>query len=89
MPERCVSTRALAVGAVVVFALVAVSGACTPSPPEGRVDDATVLDALWDLVWAGEVTNDSFAPLRAKVVSTSKRSSPRRTAVRTVPAIRS
>ena len=28
-------------------------------------DDATVLDALWDLVWAGEVTNDSFAPLRA------------------------
>jgi len=30
-------------------------------------DDATVLDALWDLVWAGEVTNDSFAPLRALV----------------------
>lgn len=28
-------------------------------------DDTTVLDALWDLVWAGEVTNDSFAPLRA------------------------
>jgi ATP-dependent helicase Lhr and Lhr-like helicase len=24
-----------------------------------------VLDALWDLVWAGEVTNDSLAPLRA------------------------
>ena len=23
-----------------------------------------VLDALWDLVWAGEVTNDAFAPLR-------------------------
>ena len=30
-------------------------------------DDATVLAALWDLVWAGEVTNDSFAPLRALV----------------------
>ncbi len=28
-------------------------------------DDATVLTALWDLVWAGEVTNDSLAPLRA------------------------
>jgi ATP-dependent Lhr-like helicase len=28
-------------------------------------DDTTVLDALWDLVWAGEVTNDTFAPLRA------------------------
>ena len=24
-----------------------------------------VLDALWDLVWSGEVTNDTFAPLRA------------------------
>jgi ATP-dependent Lhr-like helicase len=28
-------------------------------------DEATVLAALWDLVWAGEVTNDSLAPLRA------------------------
>ncbi len=28
-------------------------------------DDAAVLDALWDLVWAGEVTNDAVAPLRA------------------------
>jgi ATP-dependent Lhr-like helicase len=26
-----------------------------------------VLDALWDLVWAGEVTNDTLAPLRAYV----------------------
>ncbi len=24
-----------------------------------------MLDALWDLVWAGEITNDTFAPLRA------------------------
>jgi ATP-dependent Lhr-like helicase len=24
-----------------------------------------LLDALWDLVWSGEVTNDTFAPLRA------------------------
>ncbi|MHB8672272.1 MAG: Lhr family helicase [Candidatus Limnocylindrales bacterium] len=27
--------------------------------------DRELLDALWDLVWAGEVTNDTFAPLRA------------------------
>ncbi|MEO8229378.1 MAG: DEAD/DEAH box helicase [Chloroflexota bacterium] len=27
--------------------------------------DREMLDALWDLVWAGEVTNDTFAPLRA------------------------
>jgi ATP-dependent Lhr-like helicase len=26
-----------------------------------------LLDALWDLVWAGEVTNDTLAPLRAFV----------------------
>jgi ATP-dependent Lhr-like helicase len=30
----------------------------------GGADDRLTLDALWDLVWAGEVTNDSFAPLR-------------------------
>jgi len=28
-------------------------------------DDDTVLTALWDLVWAGQVTNDTLAPLRA------------------------
>ena len=28
-------------------------------------DDRRTLDALWDLVWAGEVTNDSFAALRS------------------------
>jgi ATP-dependent helicase Lhr and Lhr-like helicase len=31
----------------------------------GGRPDREVLDALWDLVWAGEVTNDTFAPLRA------------------------
>ncbi len=30
-------------------------------------DDPSVLAALWDLVWGGEVTNDSLAPLRAMV----------------------
>jgi ATP-dependent Lhr-like helicase len=29
-----------------------------------RTDDE-LLDAMWDLVWAGEVTNDTFAALRA------------------------
>jgi ATP-dependent Lhr-like helicase len=29
------------------------------------LDPAEVLAALWDLVWAGEATNDSWAPLRA------------------------
>ena len=31
----------------------------------GPTPEREVLDALWDLVWAGEITNDTFAPLRA------------------------
>jgi ATP-dependent Lhr-like helicase len=31
---------------------------------DARTDDE-LLDALWDLVWSGEVTNDTVAPLRA------------------------
>ena len=31
----------------------------------GGASERDVLDALWDMVWAGEVTNDTFAPLRA------------------------
>jgi ATP-dependent Lhr-like helicase len=30
----------------------------------GVADDNVVLTALWDLVWAGEITNDTFGPLR-------------------------
>ena len=30
-------------------------------------DTETVLAALWDLVWAGEVTNDSLVPLRSRI----------------------
>ncbi|HLZ94119.1 MAG TPA: DEAD/DEAH box helicase [Candidatus Dormibacteraeota bacterium] len=30
----------------------------------GGGDEDLMLDALWDLVWSGEVTNDTFAPLR-------------------------
>ncbi|HKD95331.1 MAG TPA: DEAD/DEAH box helicase [Gaiellaceae bacterium] len=30
------------------------------------LDAETALPALWDLVWSGEVTNDSWAPLRAE-----------------------
>ncbi|MET3635865.1 ATP-dependent helicase [Curtobacterium oceanosedimentum] len=31
----------------------------------GSTDDQALTTALWDLVWAGQVTNDTFAPLRA------------------------
>ena len=36
-------------------------------------DEATVLAALWDLVWSGEVTNDSLAPVRAVVAASASR----------------
>ncbi len=31
----------------------------------GDADEAVLMNALWDLVWAGEITNDTFGPLRA------------------------
>ncbi|NCZ90761.1 MAG: DEAD/DEAH box helicase, partial [Actinobacteria bacterium] len=34
-----------------------------------QATDTELLTALWDLVWAGEVTNDSLAPLRALLSS--------------------
>jgi ATP-dependent Lhr-like helicase len=40
-----------------------------------RYDDGEVLTALWDLVWAGLVTNDSLAPLRAQVRARPARTS--------------
>ena len=45
-------------------------------------DTETVLAALWDLVWAGEVTNDSLAPLRSRISGPARgrgRHSPSRT----------
>jgi ATP-dependent helicase Lhr and Lhr-like helicase len=57
------------------------SGAHRSGPTSSRAvaaarlpyDDPTVLAALWDLVWAGEVTNDTLAPLRAKVAGGANR----------------
>ena len=34
----------------------------------GISDERVVLAALWDLVWAGEVTNDTIAPMRAFLI---------------------
>jgi ATP-dependent helicase Lhr and Lhr-like helicase len=33
--------------------------------PNGPLTQAAVLAALWDLVWSGQVTNDTFTPVRA------------------------
>ncbi len=35
----------------------------------GATDDRALADALWELVWAGRVTNDSLAPLRVRLGS--------------------
>jgi ATP-dependent helicase Lhr and Lhr-like helicase len=45
--------------------------------PEAR-SEGELLDAVWDLVWAGEVTNDTFASLRALSLPRSRsKASPR------------
>src|SRR5215218_957175 len=53
--------------------LVAASGEA-----DAPYDEPTVLTALWDLVWAGLVTNDSLAPLRSFLAGRPRRASKRR-----------
>ncbi len=52
-------------------------------------DDQTVLTALWDLVWAGEVTNDALTPLRAVVAGALPSKSGRATRSSRRPSMRS
>jgi ATP-dependent Lhr-like helicase len=49
----------------------------------GSGDEDAVLDALWDMVWAGEVTNDTFLPLR--MLGPRSRRNPRRPVMRLGP----
>ena len=49
---------------------------------QGPTTDSEVIGALWDLVWAGLVTNDTLAPLRALVSGGSAAHKPRRAAPR-------
>ncbi|WP_066041225.1 ATP-dependent helicase [Herbiconiux solani] len=59
------------------------SGSRPPSTVfAGPPDDAAIVSALWDLVWAGLVTNDTVAPLRTltgsgKAAHATKRAAPR------------
>ena len=52
--------------------------------PAGTVEDTTLATALWELVWAGLVGNDTLAPLRAKLgaTTTRARATPRNRAFR-------
>jgi ATP-dependent helicase Lhr and Lhr-like helicase len=47
----------------------------------GGGDQEAILDALWDLVWSGEVTNDTFAPLRMLGPAPKRRGPSRRPAL--------
>jgi ATP-dependent Lhr-like helicase len=44
----------------------------------GTADEPALLAALWDLVWAGEVTNDTLVPLRSLLERRSRTRRPRR-----------
>ncbi len=54
----------------------------------GSTDDETLQSALWELVWAGRLSNDTFAPLRALLNATT-RSAPSHRAPRRTPRLRS
>jgi ATP-dependent Lhr-like helicase len=48
----------------------------------GSQDDSELVDALWDLVWSGLVSNDTFAPVRSLVSGGKTAHSTRRAAPR-------
>ncbi|MCU1635177.1 MAG: box helicase, partial [Cryobacterium sp.] len=48
----------------------------------GSQDDAALATALWDLVWAGLINNDTFAPVRSLLSSGSTAHKPARSAPR-------
>ena len=60
--------------------ILAGRGACFFRELQGA-NDMTTISALWDLVWAGEITNDSFNAVRA-LSSSKRRTSPAGAATR-------
>jgi ATP-dependent Lhr-like helicase len=55
----------------------------TLSDAVAGADDQELTAVLWDLLWAGRVTNDTLAPLRALLAGGRTAHRPRRTASRT------
>ncbi|WP_159839416.1 ATP-dependent helicase [Nocardia sp. CY41] len=49
------------------------------SDATGLLDDAAVASALWELVWAGLVSGDTFAPVRALLSGTTRTTTAHRT----------
>jgi ATP-dependent Lhr-like helicase len=66
-----------------IRAVLSATGASFWAPLRAAVPEASeaeVLSGLWDLVWSGEVTNDSLAPLRAVLAGGITAASARRAA---------
>ncbi len=53
------------------------------SDATGLLDDTAVASALWELVWAGHVSGDTFAPVRAMLSGTTRTTTAHRTPRRT------
>lgn len=61
-PVHAAVLEALAGGQALFFRALADRVAATVAEP---VEDAALVAAIWDLVWAGQLANDTLAPLRA------------------------
>ena len=70
-----VRTHLASRGAVFFHELTRATGAFPPD----------VLEALWELVWSGEATNDTLAPLRSRARGEDKRGRPGFTTSRVLP----
>ncbi len=65
-PHEAVLT-ALADGQAVFFRNLADAALGAGGSTDAMKSEAALVDVLWDLVWAGFVTNDTLAPLRARL----------------------
>ena len=43
------------------------------NPGGGGVDDSSLVEALWDLVWTGQVAGDTWAPLRSHLSGSARK----------------
>jgi ATP-dependent Lhr-like helicase len=43
------------------------------NPGAGGVDDSSLVEALWDLVWTGQVAGDTWAPLRSHLSGSARK----------------
>lgn len=73
-PEARAALEAVASGGALFFRQIHERVAASLRP----LADPELLEALWELVWAGRVTNDTLAPLRVRLWGKPRRTSPLR-----------